>query len=377
MPNGLERSQLAEMQVAARLGRLRAGLEEASCDALLVTSLVNIRYLTSFSGSTGMLLVGPDETLFVSDGRYRDQSAEEFARAGVEVSSEIGRPAEQLAALDQALKGVSRLGVEAEHISWASEQRLATTMSTIASGLTKVVPTRALIEALRVVKDDGELARIELAAEIADVALAQVKEHLTKQVSEQEFALELDFEMRRRGADGVAFETIVASGPNSALPHARPSDRRILAGDVVVVDFGAEVDGYRSDMTRMLCAGTVASPEMQDLLDAVLVAQRAGVRALKPGSRGGDVDAACRESLSAAGYGDVFLHGTGHGVGLEIHEAPAVTPGGADILEEGAVVTVEPGAYLQGLGGVRIEDTLVITPTGARTLTKSTKDTFC
>jgi len=377
MPNGRDRSLLAEMQVAGRLGRLRARLEEASCDALLVTSLFNIRYLTGFSGSTGMLLVGPGETLFVSDGRYRDQSAEEFARAGVEVSSQIGRPREQLAAVDHGLKGVGRLGVEAEHISWAAKQRLATTMSSISSGGTKVVPTRGLVEEMRVVKDEGELARIELAAGIADVALAQVKEHLTEKVTEQEFALELDFEMRRRGADGVAFETIVASGPNSALPHARPSGRTIPPGDVVVVDFGAEVDGYRSDMTRMLCCGIVASPELQDLLDAVLVAQRAGVRAVKPGARGGDVDAACRESLSTAGYGDAFVHGSGHGVGLEIHEAPAVAAGGSDILEAGAVVTVEPGAYLQGLGGVRIEDTLVVTQTGARALTKSTKDTFC
>jgi Xaa-Pro aminopeptidase len=181
--------------------------------------------------------------------------------------------------------------------------------------------------------------------------------------------------MRRRGADGVSFETIAASGPNASLPHARPSDRRIAAGDIVVLDFGALVDGYHSDMTRTFCVGTLASSELTDMLDAVLVAQRAGVRTLKPGATGAEVDAACRDSLELAGYGELFLHGTGHGVGLDIHEAPAMAAGSTDILEEGTVVTVEPGAYVKGVGGVRIEDSLVITATGARALTKSTKDT--
>ena len=224
-------------------------------------------------------------------------------------------------------------------------------------------------------KDEGELARIELAADIADVALAQVKGRLAEGLTEAEFAIELDFEMRRRGADDVSFETIVASGPNGALPHARPSDRLVEPGELVVVDFGALVDGYHSDMTRTLCVGGVRSQELSDLLDAVLAAQRAGVRALRPGVSGAEVDAACGNSLNDDGYGDLVAHPTGHGVGLEIHEAPAVAPGSTDILAEHAVVTVEPGAYVAGLGGVRIEDTLVVTATGARPLTKSTKDT--
>ncbi|MGD0083862.1 MAG: Xaa-Pro peptidase family protein [Acidimicrobiales bacterium] len=373
MPAGRDRSSLAPMDVSGRLGRVRARLADAGCDALVVTNLINIRYLTGFSGSAGTLLVTSDEALLVTDGRYRDQSAEQLRAAGVEADIEIGRSAEQLQAIDRATKRVDRLGLEADDISWSAQQRLVSNLGSIASG-GSVVATHRIVEALRVVKDEGELARIEQAANIADVALAQVKEHLAGGLTELEFAIELDFEMRRRGADGVSFETIVASGPNGALPHARPSDRRIGEGELVVIDFGAEVEGYRSDMTRTLSVGPVVSGELMDLLDAVLVAQRAGVRALRPGATGAEIDSACRESLHQAGYGDLFVHGTGHGVGLEIHEAPALAPGATDILVEGAVVTVEPGAYIHGVGGVRIEDTLVVTATGGRALTKSTKD---
>lgn len=375
MPSGRDRSSLAPMDVSGRIGRLRTLFAEAGCDALVVTSLTNVRYLSGFTGSAGILLVSESDTLLVTDGRYREQGAAQLQAAGVEAEIEIGRPTEQLQAINRATKGMSRIGFEAEHITWGGKERFESALKAVTSGSAKMVSTRGLVEGLRGVKDPGELARIELAADIADVALAQVKELLTTGVTEQQFGLELDFEMRRRGADGVSFETIVASGPNAALPHARPSDRRIDAGELVVIDFGALVDGYHSDMTRTLCVGGVSSPELVDILDAVLVSQRAGVRALKPGVKGSEVDAACRESLERAGYGDLFLHGTGHGVGLEIHEAPAVAAGSADILQEGAVVTVEPGAYIEGVGGVRIEDTLVITATGARALTKSTKDT--
>ncbi len=375
MSNGRDRSFLPPMDVAGRMGRLRARLAGASCDALLVTSLINVRYLTGFSGSAGMLLVTHDGGLLVSDGRYRDQARQQLSDAGVEVTIEIGRPADQLAAIDRATKGIGRLGLEADIITWTGQQRLASSLQCVSAG-GSLVATRGLVEELRIVKDAGELARIELAADIADVGLAQVKERLRDDLSELQFALDLDIEMRRRGADGVSFETIVAAGPNGALPHHAPSDRRIVPGELVVVDFGAEVDGYRSDMTRTLCVGGVAAPELLDVLDAVLVAQRAGVRAIRPGVSGGEVDDACRSSLQGAGYGELFVHGTGHGVGLEIHEAPAVAAGSTDILVEGAVVTVEPGAYISGVGGVRIEDTLVVTATGARALTKSTKDTI-
>ncbi|MGH9170336.1 MAG: M24 family metallopeptidase [Acidimicrobiales bacterium] len=378
MPSGHDRSSLAPMDVGGRLDRLRARLAAAGCDSLLVTNLRNVRYLTGFTGSAGMLLVTAAEALLTTDGRYTEQAAQQLADAGVDVGIAIGRPSEQFEALDRATKGAARLGCEAGHVTLSLRETMQSAFRCIGEGSGSsggLVPTRGLVEALRRVKDAGELARVELAADIADVALAQLKERLKTDITEAGFALELDFEMRRRGADGVSFETIVASGPNAALPHARPSDRRVEPGDIVVVDFGALVDGYHSDMTRTFSVGPVASAELADILDAVLVSQRAGVRALKPGVTGAEVDAACRDSLEQAGYGALFMHGTGHGVGLDIHEGPAIAAGSTDILEEGAIVTVEPGAYLPGVGGVRIEDSLVITATGARALTKSTKDT--
>ncbi len=358
------------MDVAGRIPRLAARFTELGCDGLLVTNLTNVRYLTGFTGSAGLLLVLPDDALLVSDGRYRDQAVAEVAAAEVPVRIEIGQPAGQSAAIEQAAKGLCRLGLEADDISWGDQLRLA---AALAPGTNLVAVPRA-VETLRAIKDEGELARIEGAADIADVAFAQVKELLSEAPTEEEFAIALDFEMRRRGAEGVAFESIVASGPNGALPHARPSTRRIDPGELVVVDFGAIVDGYRSDMTRTVSVGAPRPDELRELLEAVLVAQRAGIRAVRAGVTGGAVDAACRESLASAGLEEAFLHGTGHGVGLEVHEAPSVSQDSTDILEEGAVVTVEPGAYLYSTGGARIEDTLVVTATGVRLLTKSTKD---
>jgi Xaa-Pro aminopeptidase len=352
------------------MARLRERLPDMDCDGLLVTKLVNIQYLTGFDGSAGYLLVTADDARLLTDGRYRDQSASQAAAAGAEVQIEIGRPPAQLQALDRATKAIRRLGLEARDVTWATLRRLEEGLSS----RPRLVPTTDAVESLRRTKDEAELARIERAADIADVALAQVKGLLSEGPTEGEFAVALDYEMRRRGADDVAFDTIVASGPNSAMPHARPSRRRIDPGEPIVIDFGATVEGYRSDMTRTVVVGPVVNDQLRDVLEAVLAAQRAGTRALRPGVTGAEIDSVCRESLSSAGFGDAFLHGTGHGVGLEIHEGPALSSGSADILEAGAVVTVEPGAYLYGTGGARIEDTLVLTENGARTLTKSTKD---
>lgn len=359
---------LAPMDVAGRLGRLRAAMAAAGHDALLVTSLENLRYLTGFTGSAGMLLVREGQAVLCTDGRYRDQAAEQMAAAGVEASLVVDRPVGQLEALVKAAAGLGRLALEAVHVDWARARRLDERFAGI-----ELVASIGLVEQLRVVKDEGEVARLEAACQIADVALAQTKELLTSGCSEATFAAELDHEMRRRGSSGPSFETIVASGPNSALPHARPTERTISPGELIVIDFGATVDGYHSDMTRTLCVGE-PSDDLGALVEAVLAAQRAGVRALSAGALGVEVDRVCRESLSEAGYGEAFSHSTGHGVGLQIHEAPAVSQESTDILPAGSVVTVEPGAYLHGRGGARIEDTVVVTDRGARILTKSTKD---
>src|SRR5881227_2548959 len=233
--------------IAGRLDRLRPRLGDAGCEALLVTELVNVRYLTGFTGSAGLLLILPDEVLLTTDGRYRDQAVDQLHVAGVEARIEV-RPtlAAQHEVLAQAAKGVAHLGLEADAVTWAQQRRFASGVFADA----ELVATEGLVEELRRVKDSGEIERMAEAARIADEALAAVLPLLGQGVTEREVALGLDYEMRRLGADGSSFETIVASGPNGAKPHARPTDRRIDPGELVVIDFGAIVDGYCSDMTR-------------------------------------------------------------------------------------------------------------------------------
>ncbi|MBW3646083.1 MAG: aminopeptidase P family protein [Actinobacteria bacterium] len=358
------------MDVPARAGRLRERLGEAGCEALLVTELANLRYLTGFTGSAGLLLVLPDELLLVTDGRYRDQAGEQLAAAGVDARLQIGLTGgAQQEALSSAAAGVRRLGLEAAHVSWAAQRRYAGEWFPEA----ELVPTESLVEDLRQVKDEGEVARMAAAAAIADAALAAVRHRLDEGPTEAEFALELDTEVRRLGAEGASFETIVAGGPNGAKPHARPGPRRIVDGDLVVIDFGATVDGYRSDMTRTTMVGT-PTPTQERMLEVVAYSQAAGVRTVVAGVECAEVDRACRDVIDEAGWGDAFLHSTGHGVGLDIHEEPRVSAGSTATLVPGHVVTVEPGVYLPEHGGVRIEDTVVVTTEGCRLLTLAPKD---
>jgi Xaa-Pro aminopeptidase len=358
------------MDVAQRLPRLRATLADAGCEALLVTNLTNVRYLTGFTGSAGLLLVLPDELVLVTDGRYEFQSADQLAATGVDARIEVGGLVVQEAALTAAAKGIARLGLEAGSVTWARQRAFAATWFPDA----ELIPTEGVVEDLRRVKDAGEVARIAEAARIADAALAEVTPALADGLSEAEFALSLDFTMRRAGADDVSFESIVAGGPHGAKPHARPSGRRIAPGELVVVDFGALVDGYHSDMTRTLCVGEPASPTLSRMWDVVRESQRAGVESVRAGVACAEIDRVCRQVIAGAGWGDAFLHGTGHGVGLDIHEAPAVGATSADTLAVGHVVTVEPGVYLREHGGVRIEDTVVVTETGCVTLTHAPKE---
>jgi Xaa-Pro aminopeptidase len=363
-------ASLPAMDVAGRVRRLRERLPAAGCEALLVTSLTNIRYLTGFSGSAAMLLVRPDKLLFITDGRYREQSGEQLAAAGVDARVHIGSTAaDQRRALGAAVGDRGALGLEAAAVSWAEQRRLAEELP-----VTELVPTEDLVEDLRRTKDRGEVARIEAAAHAADGALAAVLPMIVAGATEREVALALEVEMRTRGATGPAFETIVAAGSNGAKPHARPSTRAIERGELVVIDFGATVDGYRSDMTRTLCAGRPRSDVSVRMVDVVAESQRAGVAAVAAGVDCRDVDRACRTVIVEAGWGEAFVHGTGHGVGLDIHENPRVASSSEAVLVAGDVVTVEPGVYLPEHGGVRIEDTVVVTDDGCRPLTRAPKD---
>ena len=363
-------ADLPALDVAGRIDRLRALFPEAGIDALFVTRLVNIRYLTGFTGSAGLLLVGPDEVLFVSDGRYKDQSADQLATAGVPARIEISGTEQKKIVHDAAAaKGYGRVGLEAHGVTWSQQRSFASEWFPSA----ELVPTENLIEGLRRVKDAGEVARIRAACSIADQAFANVAPRLRGRPTEVEFGLDLEFEMRRLGASAMSFEPIVAAGPNGAKPHARPSERRIEPGELLVLDFGCIVDGYCSDMTRTVSVGDPGA-EARHMYDVVLESQRAGREAVRQGVEAAAVDKACRDVIAEAGWADAFLHGTGHGVGLEIHEDPRVSATGRGTLAAGYVVTVEPGVYLTGVGGVRIEDTVVVTPDGCDILTASPKD---
>lgn len=366
-------TQLPPITVTGRLDRLRESFDEHEVDALIVTTLANVRYLTGFSGSAGVLTVTREDALLTTDGRYRTQSAEQIERAGAgtQVEIKIGPVAEQRAAAQTLLGegGEGRVGLEADGVSWSTQRVWADLLSS-----DRLVPTSNAVEALRAQKDAAEIARMEHAAAIADAALFEVLPLMSQGVTEEHFALELDTAMRRGGAESTAFDTIVAAGENSAKPHHRPGARRIGEGDPVVVDFGATFEGYRSDMTRTFCVDAEPEGELARIFDVVRTSQAAGAEAVRPGISAKEVDDVCRRIIAEAGWAERFEHGTGHGVGLDIHEAPTVSQLGTAILAPGFVVTVEPGVYVPGHGGVRVEDTLVVTEDGARPLTRFTKD---
>jgi Xaa-Pro aminopeptidase len=361
------------MQVSTRLSRLRDVLVERDLPAaLLVTGLVNVRYLTGFTGSAGMLFVLPEDTLLLTDGRYETQALEQLARsevnARVEVCPASGQAGRARGVVNEA--GVDELVLEAAHVSWARQRSFAETWFPDV----ELVASVGLVEGLRQFKDAGEMERLSEAARIADEALDRVRGHLGDGLSETQFGLMLDFEMRQLGASGPSFETIVASGPNAAKPHHRPGPHLIDRDKPVVLDFGALFDGYCSDMTRTVWVSGVKDADLRRAVEVVMASQAAGVRAVRPGVACVDVDRACRQVIEDAGWGERFVHGTGHGVGLEIHEAPAVSASSGDTLGVGHVVTVEPGVYLPGVGGVRIEDTVVVTDDGCRPLNTTPKD---
>ena len=347
---------------------VRCGLDGAT---LLVSNPSNIRWLTSFGGSLGWVVVGPDRTALVTDGRYAERAGADLAAAGLAgvVDVVVGTTRPQLRDHVVALAGAGPVRAESDHLTHAQWLDLAAELT--------LVPDDGTVARLRRVKDRGELARMAHAAAIADTALAAVAPTLGDGLTEADVRDELEYRMHRAGADGPSYDTIVASGPdNAARPHHHTGRRRIVEGDTVIIDVGALVDGYHSDMTRSFVVGA-PSAEQAAVYDLVLEAQLAGLDAVRAGGTAREVDTACRGLIADRGYGDWFLHGTGHGVGLDIHEDPFASQVSTAELLVGDVVTVEPGLYRGGFGGFRIEDLVEVTADGGRRLTHLSKDSPC
>ncbi|WP_035297961.1 M24 family metallopeptidase [Brevibacillus thermoruber] len=347
-----------------RLERLRDALSQLGADALITEKKENRFYLSGFTGSTGWVIVTEKEAFLVTDFRYIEQAQEQAPHFRV-VNNER-KPVEALArVLKEA--GVKRLAFESS-VSFGTYQEWSKAFDGV-----ELVPTSGLMEKLRMYKDASELAIIREAVRIADEAYQHIQGYIKPGVREVDVALELEFFMRKRGAEAAAFDIIVASGVRGALPHGRASEKVIQAGEMVTLDYGAAYKGYNSDITRTLSVGE-PDPKLKEIYDIVLRAQIAGVEALKPGVTGKEADAVTREIITAAGYGDAYGHSAGHGLGVEVHELPNLSAVSPFVLEPGMLVTMEPGIYISGLGGVRIEDDVLITADGHEVLTTSTKE---
>jgi Xaa-Pro aminopeptidase len=353
--------------VRSEMQRVGAGSESA----LLVVDLINIRWLTGFTGSAGTLIVRPDDMVLVVDGRYGDQARDQVKNSGAHCEVVEGRSAVALReALANATKTIKIVHFDSGELTVSQLENMTEQLS---SDLSKIAP---IVPKLRRRKTEPEIERMQLAALATDFAMDEVVPMLSQGLTERDIRDELDYRMRRYGAEFTSYDTIVASGPNAARPHHRPVSRRIETGDSVVIDVGGLVDGYHSDMTRTYLIGDV-DPVLSEMHEVVSRSQLLGIAAVRAGVLAQDVDKTCRDYIAEAGFASEFTHSTGHGVGLQIHEMPWVRTGFAEPLEVGEVVTVEPGVYREGLGGVRIEDLVVVTQTGCRILTSSKKDRQC
>tara|TARA_Y100001970_G_scaffold281571_1_gene392609 strand:+ start:16142 stop:17230 length:1089 start_codon:yes stop_codon:yes gene_type:complete len=356
---------LPELQRGRRVAALREAMTDASIDSFLTSDSISLRWLSGFTGSSGVLLVTDEHMHLLTDGRYGEQAPRETVGTGIDVC--IGDRKRHKEVIEDKLSSARSLALESDRITWGEVEALKESVEI------ELVSAKGLLSDLRRVKEPGEVVRLQAAATIADEALATVCSDLAGEPTENEFARALDRTMLELGAEALSFETICASGPNAALPHARPSDRTIRSGDLVILDFGAVIDGYHSDMTRTFAIGDI-DQDLWDMLNAVTDAQNRGCDTIRPGVKASDVDDACRSHLAMSNLSEYFVHGTGHGVGLEIHEGPWLNSQSDDILEESQVVTVEPGVYRPGIGGVRIEDTVLVTSSGYRRLTTAPKD---
>ncbi len=359
---------------AARRDRLLAKLQEESLDAFLVTNPVNVSYLTGFSGDASCLIVSPRRTLLVSDGRFTEQIAEECP--GLETM--IRPPTQPLGAAASATinkLGFVTVGCESMHLTLAEFEAL--------QGLTETVdwtPGPDRVEKLRMIKDVGEIGQIRQAIHFAEKAFIMFRAMLRPDDTEKDLADNLEFFVRRTGAKATAFPSIIAVGPRAALPHAPPTAKRVHEAPVLLVDWGAGGAFYKSDLTRVLLthnnspfASSVVDPKIREVYEIVLKAQSQAIAALRPGAKAKDIDDAGRKVITDAGYGEYFTHSIGHGIGMVVHEAPIMRANTETVLEAGMVVTIEPGIYLPGFAGVRIEDDVLVTPDGCEVLTSVPK----
>ena len=347
-----------------RVEKLRKKMQVENLDSFLITSPFNLRYLTNFTGTTGLAVITLEKAFFITDFRYTEQAAAQAQ--GFEIIKNVGPIFEEVADLVQK-EGLRELGFEETTVSFLEYSVLEEVIDA------QLIPISGMIEELREIKDEEEIAIIEKACSIADLAYDHILKMIQPGMTEIEVANQLDFYMRSLGASGVSFETIVASGLRSAMPHGVASKKIIEQGDLITIDFGCYYEGYVSDMTRTFAIGDPGE-QLKEIYQIVLEAQLAVLEVAKPGVTGKQLDAVARDYITKHGYGEAFGHSTGHGIGLEIHEGPNVSVRAEKQFVPGNIITDEPGIYLPGIGGVRIEDDLLITSDGNRVLTHSPKE---
>jgi Xaa-Pro aminopeptidase len=347
-----------------KLQKLRDRFDDLGIDGILITSSYNRRYISNFTGTSGVVLVSKEKAIFITDFRYVEQAANQCQ--GFEIVKHIGTIIEEIADQVKAL-GIKKLGFEQDYVTYASHKSYEQMIEA------QLVPVSGLIEKLRLIKTDAEIKILKEAADIADAAFKHIIDFIRPGVTELEVSNELEFFMRSAGATSSSFDTIVASGQRSALPHGVATEKVIEKGDFVTLDYGAYYKGYVSDITRTVAVGS-AEPKLKEIYEIVQEAQQRGLDGVKPGMSGKEADALTRDYISKMGYGEYFGHSTGHGIGLEVHEGPNLSSRSDIILKPGMVVTVEPGIYIPGLGGVRIEDDTFITKDHNEVLTHSTKE---
>lgn len=347
-----------------KIEKLRALMEKKKLDAFIVTSAQNRRYISGFTGSAGLLIITKSKQLFITDFRYMEQATEQAPDFEI---IEHKQSIIQEAAAQLLKEGAQQAGFEHEDVTFALYQQFQNAVNA------DLIPASGLIEELRLIKSEAELAIIKTAAEIADAAYTHILTFVKPGMKEIEVSNELEFFMRKQGATQSSFDTIVASGYRSALPHGVASDKEIQKGELVTLDYGALYNGYCSDITRTFAVGEI-SDKLREIYDIVLEANLRGVAGVKPGITGKEADALTRDYINEKGYGQYFGHSTGHGLGMDVHESPALSFRSDTVLKPGMVVTVEPGIYIPEVGGCRIEDDLVLTADGSERLTFSTKD---